>query len=68
MTSNEFRQIIGMKAFDDPRADELRNKNMPSQDELPATEEEMIDTENADAGDQGSSMITPEDVKSMFGG
>jgi len=28
MTSNEFRQIIGMKPSDDPRADELRNKNL----------------------------------------
>ena len=29
MTSNEFRQVIGMKPSDDPRADELRNSNMP---------------------------------------
>lgn len=28
MTSNEFRQIIGMKPSDDPSADELRNKNL----------------------------------------
>ena len=28
MTSNEFRQIIGMKPSDDPKADELRNKNL----------------------------------------
>jgi len=28
MTSNEIRQIIGMKPSDDPRADELRNKNI----------------------------------------
>ena len=28
MTSNEIRQIIGMKPSDDPRADELRNKNL----------------------------------------
>lgn len=28
MTSNEFRQTIGMKPSDDPRADELRNKNL----------------------------------------
>jgi len=28
MTSNEFRQIIGMKPSDDPNADELRNKNI----------------------------------------
>lgn len=28
MSSNEIRQIIGMKPSDDPRADELRNKNL----------------------------------------
>lgn len=28
MTTNEFRQTIGMKPSDDPRADELRNKNL----------------------------------------
>ena len=32
MTSNEFRQIIGMKPSDDPRADELRNKNLSEPD------------------------------------
>jgi hypothetical protein len=28
MTSNEIRQIIGMKPSDDPKADELKNKNL----------------------------------------
>jgi len=28
MSTNEFRQTIGMKPSDDPRADELRNKNL----------------------------------------
>lgn len=28
LTSNEIRQIIGMKPSDDPKADELRNKNL----------------------------------------
>ena len=28
MSSNEFRQIIGLKPSDDPKADELRNKNL----------------------------------------
>ena len=32
MSSNEFRQIIGMKPSDDPRADQLRNSNMPQSD------------------------------------
>lgn len=29
MSKNEFRQIIGMKPSDDPKADELINSNMP---------------------------------------
>lgn len=35
MTSNEIRQVIGMKPSDDPNADELRNKNLsrPKTDE-----------------------------------
>jgi len=28
MTSNEFRPFVGMKPSDDPKADELRNKNL----------------------------------------
>lgn len=28
MTSNEVRQVVGMKPSEDPRADELRNKNL----------------------------------------
>ena len=38
MTSNEFRQIIGMKPSADPQADSLRNKNMPIS-EQPYSEE-----------------------------
>ena len=33
MTSNEFRAVIGMKPSDDPRADELRNKNLSASKE-----------------------------------
>lgn len=39
MSSNEIRQIVGMKPVEDPRADELRNKNMPFEDEQPAYED-----------------------------
>jgi hypothetical protein len=37
MTSNEFRQTIGMKPSKDPAADELRNKNLsaPSGEQKP---------------------------------
>ena len=37
LSSNEVRQIIGMKPSDDPKADELRNANLnhPEDDEVP---------------------------------
>ena len=49
MSSNEFRQIIGMKPSSDPKADELRNKNLSS-----PTEEQSIATpteQNVNLGD-----------------
>lgn len=33
MTSNEIRQIVGMKPSDDPKADELRNSNLNQSNE-----------------------------------
>ena len=42
MTSNEIRQIVGMKPSKDPRADELRNKNLNQ-----STEDAKIDLEEA---------------------
>ena len=41
MTSNEIRQIVGMKPSDDPKADELRNKNLNESD-AQVSEEEQI--------------------------
>ena len=32
LTSNEIRSMVGFKPVDDPRADELRNSNMPRSD------------------------------------
>ena len=40
MSSNEIRQIIGLKPANDPKADELRNKN------LSQPSEEQTNTEN----------------------
>ena len=50
MTSNEIRQVIGMKPSDDPRADELRNKNLSAPSESkpeinPPVEDENVETE-----------------------
>ena len=44
MSSNEIRQIIGMKPVNDPRADELRNKNLNAGDG-----EEFASTNGEDA-------------------
>lgn len=49
MTSNEIRQIVGMKPSSDPRADELRNKNLNQSDEemkLDLEEAEKTEAEN----------------------
>ena len=35
MTSNEIRQIVGMRPSDDPKADELRNSNISQQKDDP---------------------------------
>ena len=49
MTSNEIRQIVGMKPSDDPEADQLRNKNLSqSKEELqaqPTDEEQQLNSE-----------------------
>ena len=46
MTSNEVRQIIGMKPSDDPKAEELRNKNITqSSEEASLTKKEVIQNE-----------------------
>lgn len=59
MTSNEIRQVIGMKPSDDPRADELRNKNLSAPSgEDGQTEETSDDTE--DAEDEEPSMTREE--------
>jgi len=45
MTSNEIRQIVGMKPSSDPAADELRNKNLSKPKEELETEEAALDKE-----------------------
>lgn len=59
MTSNEIRQVVGMKPFDDPRADELRNKNLsaPSDsnqqtEEIPITEVNSVEESASDLDDK----------------
>lgn len=53
VTSNEFRQILGFKPSDDPRADELRNKNLnvsPEEERL-NLDGEPIDEGSGSVGD-----------------
>ena len=44
MTSNEFRQVIGLKPSSDPEADELRNKNLsaPKEGQDPPVKESEL--------------------------
>ena len=48
MTSNEIRQVIGMKPSEDPKADELRNKNLsaPTGGETSDAEETEVKFQN----------------------
>lgn len=49
MTSNEIRQIIGMKPSNDPSADELRNKNLSEPAENKQPDESALITSKNDA-------------------
>lgn len=53
MTSNEIRQVIGMKPSDDPGADELRNKNLsaPAKSKTEEVESPPEDEEASDLDD-----------------
>lgn len=53
MTSNEIRQVIGMKPSDDPGADELRNKNLsaPAESKTEEVESPPEDKEASDLDD-----------------
>lgn len=59
MTSNEIRQAVGMKPSEDPRADELRNKNLsaPSgsdqqSEEMPIAEVDSVEGSASDLDDK----------------
>lgn len=59
ITSNEIRQVVGMKPSDDPRADELRNKNLsePSgsdqqSEEAPITTDNSVEESASDLDDK----------------
>ena len=56
MTSNEIRQVVGMKPSEDPRADELRNKNLSEPSGSDQQSEEMPITEVDSVGDSASDL------------
>lgn len=63
MTSNEIRQVIGMKPSDDPKADQLVNSNiaqpMESQEQYGELGEQPLNEEPIDEESGGISMDTP---------
>ena len=56
MTSNEVRQVVGMKPSEDPRADELRNKNLSAPSGSNQQSEEMPIAEVDSVGDSASDL------------
>lgn len=61
MSSNEFRQIIGLRPSEDPQADELRNKN------LNAGNEQSFANTNDDAKDLLSQLTTKPEGENQNG-
>jgi hypothetical protein len=48
MTSNEIRQVIGMKPSEDPKADELRNKNLSQSNAEIESNTDAVDKEETE--------------------
>jgi hypothetical protein len=59
MTSNEWRQIIGLKPADDPSANELRNKNISQSSEEIAAKNggSFLGEETTEQGSEGADEI-----------
>lgn len=53
LTSNEVRQIVGRKPVNDPKADELRNSNMPVEAAPPINPREAQDLEDIETASEG---------------
>lgn len=58
MTSNEIRQIVGMKPSDDPKADELKNSNISeskqeAQEQLDIVDEEIKENDKGGENQNG---------------
>lgn len=65
MTSNEIRQIIGIKPADDPKADELRNSNLKeAENKQPVSPSQEAD---AQATQMEESLIRTKEVENQNG-
>ncbi len=68
-SSNEMRSVIGWKPVDDPRADELRNKNLNAeQGQMPMYTEDMegeMDPAMMEELESQSSLPDPKSIKKM---
>jgi len=66
-SSNEIRQILGMKPADDPRADELRNKNLneakDAVEPVNLNEEELSEPQSESEGEK---LTMAEQVRRVF--
>lgn len=60
-SSNEMRSVIGWKPVDDPRADELRNKNLNAEQGY----QPMYTDENNEEGGNGSNVLNNSDFGKM---
>lgn len=60
-SSNEMRSVIGWKPVDDPRADELRNKNLNAESGI----QPMYTDENNEEGGSGSNVLDNPDLGKM---
>ena len=64
MTSNEIRAILGMKPSDDPRADELRNKNLNQSAEDAMLDEQIYEEEEGEeAGEPTVDGMTEDEIR-----
>lgn len=64
MTSNEIRQIVGMKKSDDPNADQLRNKNLnqSAAEQMTPEQQEMNAEGDAEAEAQSAYDSAMQDI------
>lgn len=65
MTSNEIRQVIGMKPSDDPRADQLRNKNLNESKE--DVELDLVEAQKKEQNLDEEQTMGQEEVKNQNG-